>query len=149
PADAIDGAADLRDALALLMTAAVARAAADAAIVHEIGDDGAIAVAVHGADSVDPSTIRTPLDDAAMIAASSGATVGAEPSPGPAGSAILARLGALGFAVDAALMIPIRAHGRLFGTIEIGRGTPFRAAEIASLEALVDALGAKLAGWSG
>src|SRR6185295_4842687 len=42
PGDAIDGAADRRDALVLLMTAAVVRGGADAAIVHEIDDEGAV-----------------------------------------------------------------------------------------------------------
>src|SRR5262249_11786297 len=37
-----------REALTLLMTAAVARGAADAAVVHEIDDDGAVAVCAHG-----------------------------------------------------------------------------------------------------
>src|ERR1700690_2183933 len=44
PADAIDGAADRREALLLMMTAAVVRGAADAALVHEVEDDGAIVV---------------------------------------------------------------------------------------------------------
>jgi hypothetical protein len=178
PSDAIDGAADRREALVLVMTAAVVRGAADAAIVHEVEDYGAVVVCAHGASIFDTIGARTPLHDPALVAAAAGATVVAEPSPGPAGASILARLSKLaaeapvtldpGVAtigsvgakplhqdvtrpavrvLDGALMIPIRPHGRLAGLLEIGRRTPFRSAEIASIEALVEALVHKLEGW--
>jgi hypothetical protein len=169
PADAIDGAADRREALLLMMTAAVVRGAADAALVHEVEDDGAIAVCAHGAHVFDTIGMRTPLLDPVLIAAAAGATVVAEPAPGPAGLSIIARLSKLAAAgpvalgdaatpdvlppslegpLDGALMIPIRPHGRLAGILEIGRRAPFRSAEIASLEALVEALVHKLEGWN-
>jgi hypothetical protein len=168
PADAIDGAADLREALLLAMTAAVVRGAADAALVHEVGDDGATVVCAHGAHVFDTIGMHTPLLDPVLVAAAAGAIVVAEPAPGPAGVSILARLskiaepsavtlrdedaGALHLpaegSLDGALMIPIRPHGRLAGILEIGRRAPFRSAEIASLEALVEALVEKLEGWS-
>jgi hypothetical protein len=163
PSDAIDGAADRREALVLVMTAAVVRGAADAAIVHEVEDYGAVVVCAHGASIFDTIGARTPLHDPALVAAAAGATVVAEPSPGPAGASILARLSKLAAeapvtldqdvirppaaALDGALMIPIRPHGRLAGLLEIGRRTPFRSAEIASIEALVEALVHKLEGW--
>src|SRR5262245_9102478 len=48
PADALVGASDLREALLLLMAAAVQRTLADAAIVHRIDDGGAVCVCAHG-----------------------------------------------------------------------------------------------------
>jgi hypothetical protein len=161
PADAIDGAVDRREALLLMMTAAVMRGAADAAIVHEVGDDGAIVVCAHGGHVFDVIGTTTPLLDPALVAAAAGATVVAEPAPGPAGLSIIARLSKLaatdpvadllrppaGGPLDGALMIPIRPHGRLAGILEIGRSAPFRSVEIASLEALVEALVHKLEAW--
>jgi hypothetical protein len=144
PADAIDGAGDRREALMLLMTAAVVRGGAEAAIVHEVDDDGAVAVCAHGPAMFDVLELRVPRDDAALVAARSGATVVAEPAPGPAGQAIVARLSRLAGGLDGALMIPIRTGDRLLGMLELGRKSAFRSAEIASLEALVSALVQKL-----
>lgn len=150
PADAIDGAADRRDALLLLMTAAVVRGGAEVALVHEVEDAGAIVVCAHGPRMFEAMGQRTPLLDPTLIAAAAGATVIAEPTPGPAGRATQERLARLaeGGPLDGAIMIPIRPGGRLFGVIELGRAAPFRSAEIASLEALVEALVAKLEGWA-
>lgn len=147
PADAIDGAADDRDALLLLLSAAIVRGSAEGAIIHEVRDDGAIAVCAHGPNMFDVLGMRTKLLDPALVAAASGAIVVAEPAPGPAGQATVNRLSKLGTHIEGALMIPMRPHGRLFGMLELGRREPFRPAEIASLEALVDALVSKLEGF--
>jgi hypothetical protein len=56
------------------------------------------------------------------------------------GQAILERQAKLGVVAEGALMIPIRPNGRLFGMLEMGRPTPFRASELAAAEALVEAL---------
>jgi hypothetical protein len=88
--------------------------------------------------------LRTRLLDPAMVAAAGGAVVVAEPAPGPAGQAIVDRLCRLGVVVDAAVMLPLRPHGRLYGTIELGRRSPFRPSEIADLEALINGLVRKL-----
>jgi len=151
PGDAIDGAADRRDALLLMMTAAVVRGGADVALLHEVEDTSAVVACVHGPELFDVWGMRTSLLDPALIAAAAGATVVAEPMPGPAGEATAARLSKLAGPTSLAgvIMIPIRPHGRLFGVIELGRATPFRASEIASLEGLVEALVIKLEGWSG
>jgi hypothetical protein len=148
PADAIDGAADARDALRLLMTAAVARSGADVALVHEVEDAGAVVVCAHGPELFDAWDMRTSLLDPALIAAAAGTMVVAEPTPGPAGHATVTRLARLGREPMAgAIMLPIRPRARLFGVLEVGRIAPFRSAEIASIEALVDALVIKLEGW--
>jgi hypothetical protein len=149
PADAVEGASDHREALALLMTSAVVRGAAEAALVHLADDEGAAVVCAHGAHQQELVGARTALLDPALVAASAGVVVVAEPDPGPAGRAILGRLSRLagGAALDGALMIPIRPRDRLLGMIELGRAVPFRTAEIAALEALVDALVAELERW--
>jgi GAF domain-containing protein len=67
------------------------------------------------------------------MAAASGLSIVTEPSPGPAGQAILARLTELGAPVAFALMLPIRPGGRLFGTLELGRSTPFSPDEVADV----------------
>jgi len=148
PPTAEDNANERRDALLMLMTAAVARAHAEVAIVHEATDDGAIAVSAHGPQMFEALGLRTKLLDPALLAAAAGALVVAEPTPGPAGQAMIARLSRLGVAVTGAVMLPLRPNDRLFGTLEIGRRLPFRASEIAGLEALVDAFVAKLAAGS-
>jgi hypothetical protein len=149
PADAVEGASDKREALALLMTSAVVRGAAEAALVHLADDEGAAVACAHGAEQQELVGARTALLDPALIAASAGMVVVAEPDPGPAGRAILGRLTRLagGAVLDGALMIPIRPHDRLFGMLELGRAAPFRTTDVASLEALVDALVAELSRW--
>jgi hypothetical protein len=135
---------DQREALLLLMTAAVVRGGADAALVHEVGDWEAVVVCAHGAATWEAVGMRTPLADPAVVAAASGATLVAEPEPGPAGASVMARLARVAGPVEGAVLIPIRVRDRLYGMIEMGRRTPFRAAEIASLEGLVEALVLKL-----
>jgi hypothetical protein len=145
-----------RDALLLLMTAAVSRGGADAAIVHEIDDDGAVAVCAHGSSRWEALGIRTPRLDPAVVAASTGATlvvVGGAPfttgSPlgapaDRAGASVVSRLCRVAGPVEGAVLIPILADGCLLAMIEIGRRTSFQPAEIASLEALVASLADRL-----
>jgi len=149
PADALAGAADLHDALLLLMAAAVQRTAADGAIIHRMEDDGAVAVCAHGPQMFQVLGERTRLLDPVMVAAAAGTFVVAEPAPGAAGHALLARMACLGVSGEGALMLPIRPRGRLLGALELGRGAPFRAGEIAAAEALVGALVDKIEanGW--
>ncbi len=124
----------------LLMTAAVARCEADAVIIHEIDGDQAVAVCAHGPSRRDVLGMRTPRLDPAVVAAAAGVTLVAEPDPGPAGASIVARLSRLAGPIDGAVLLPIRAGGLVVGMIEVGRRTPFRPAEVASLTSLVEAL---------
>lgn len=148
PSDAVAGAGDEMEALGLLMTAAVMRAAATGAIVHRLSEDGALVVCAHGARMSELVGARTPASDPALVAAASGATVIA--APGPAGEAMIARLSWLteGAPMEGTIMIPVRVRGRLCAMIELGREAAFRAAEIVSLEELCLALVAKLERWS-
>lgn len=135
---------DRRDALLLLLAAAVSRGHAEVAMIHEVADDGAVAVCAHGPQVFEALGLRTRLLDPAMIAAAAGVIVISEPTPGPAGQAIIDRLDRLGVAVESGVMLPIRPHGRLYGTIELGRRSAFRPTDVAGLEKLVDALVYKL-----
>jgi GYF domain 2 len=135
---------DRRDALLLLLAAAVSRGHAEVAMIHEVADDGAVAVCAHGPQVFEALGLRTRLLDPAMIAAAAGVIVISEPTPGPAGQAIIDRLGRLGVAVESGVMLPIRPHGRLYGTIELGRRSAFRPTDVAGLEKLVEALVYKL-----
>jgi hypothetical protein len=150
PTDALDGAADRREALALLMTAAVVRGGADAVMVHEIEEDTVVVVCAHGPCRSEVLGVRTPRLDPALAAVASGETFVVEPDvePGPAARSILGRLCRLAGPIDGALLLPIRVHDQLCGLLEIGRRTAFTAGEVASLEALVAALAHKLEGWS-
>jgi len=148
PTDAADGSADRREALLLLLTAAVVRGGADAAIVYEIDDDGVLAIGAHGPTTRPAIGLRTPRLDPAVVAAESGVALVTGSDPGPVGVSILGRLSRLGASLEGALLLPVRVHGHLLGMIEIGRRVPFVAPEIASLEALVDALVLKLEGGS-
>jgi hypothetical protein len=143
-----------REALTLLMTAAVARGTADAAVVHEIDEDGAVAVCAHGPCRWEVLGCRIPPFDPAIVAASTGATLvvpvddgtrlQSSLGPGPAGSCVLARLCRIAGPMEGAVLIPVRTRDRLVALLEVGRRTAFQPAEIASLEALVQALAHKL-----
>jgi hypothetical protein len=128
------------------MTAVVARGGADAASVHEIDDDGAVAVCAHGPSRREALGVRTPRLDPAVVAAGSGTTLAVTSDPSPAGASVVGRLVRLAGPVEGALLIPMREHERLVGMVEIGRRAPFTEAEVASLEALVEALAHKLEG---
>jgi hypothetical protein len=148
--DALAGAADLRDALLLLLAAAVQRASADAAILYEVRDEGPVVVCAHGPDMFDALGEEVRFLDPDVIAAAGGAAVVAEPTPGPAGKAIIERMARLGVTAEGAFMMPIRPRGRLLAMLELGRPTAFRAREIADVEELIEALIAKiiLEGWA-
>ncbi len=140
PSDALDGAADMTDALHLLMNAAVMQLCADAALVFVVQGDEARVHFAHGPFSRAMIGERMKPGDPVLSAASAGSVIMAEPSPGPAGGALLRRMLALGVVCEAAAMHPITVRGRLVAILEVGRKTPqLRASELAILERLVDA----------
>jgi hypothetical protein len=139
PADALEGAADLSDALHLLLNAAVMHLRADAALLHRIHDSHAVVHFAHGPFSRVMIGIETELSDAAMVAARTGEIVVAEPSPGPAGMAVCTRLLHLGVQCEGAVMQPISISGRLVAILDLGRqASRFRVAELVVLEKLVE-----------
>jgi hypothetical protein len=140
PSDVLAGSSDLQEAMMLLMAAIVQRSEADAALLHRLDDQGAAVVCAHGPLRGEMLGSRTRLLDAAVVAAAGGHLVVAEPTPGPAGEAVLARLARLGVVAEGALMVPVRTPRRLLGMVELGRRRRFTAAEIAGIEALVAGL---------
>jgi hypothetical protein len=135
--DGLLSAADIYDALLLLLGAAVRRVAAEAALILEVRDEHAIVMCAHGTRLRDVLGQRIWLNDPVLVAARAGHAVLAEPSPGPAGLALLQRLAQLGMTGEGGFMLPIRPGGRLFAVLEIGRRVPFRAGEIATIEGLI------------
>lgn len=143
-ADPLSGSAQLKDALLTLSGSILREVGCDGVMVHRVDDEGALAVAAHGPRMFDVLGLRTRLLDPAIVAAAAGILVVAEPTPGPAGQAILSRLETLGVHGSGAVMIPIRPHGRLFGTVEMGQSAPFDGAAIAKAESLVRAVQARM-----
>ncbi|HRI63266.1 MAG TPA: GYF domain-containing protein [Polyangium sp.] len=140
PADALEGAADISDALHLLLNAAVLHLRADAALLHRVDDGGAIVHFAHGPFARTMIGFETDASDPVIDAAHMGRVVLAEPTPGPAGQALIDRLLHVGVHCDSATMHPILIAGRLIAALEVGRkGLQLRASELVVLEQLVDA----------
>ena len=167
PDDDLRGAADLSDALLLLLGGAVKRTGADVALLHRMDDRGAVVACAHGLivgvddEQVNPLGQHVGFSDPIVGAALAGHMVVAEPSPGSAGSAMLRRLAPNGLhealeatgphlllpgepmiacrPVIAALMLPIMVRGRCFGFVELGKSAPFTAREIMKGDDLVRA----------
>lgn len=138
PSDALEGAADMSDALHLLLNAAVLHLYADAALLHMTGETHAVVHYAHGPFSRAMIGTETSLSDPALAAARTGRVIIAEPSPGPAGKALIERLLLVGVLCEAATMHPILVGGRLVAVLEMGRkGPPLRARELVVLEKLV------------
>lgn len=142
--DPLSGAAQLKDALLTLSGVILREVGCDGVMIHRVDDEGALAVVAHGPRMFDVLGLRTRLLDPAIVAAAAGILVVAEPSPGPAGQAILARLERLGVSGAGAAMIPIRPHGRLFGTVEMGQSAAFGGAALAKAEGFVRVVQAKM-----
>lgn len=140
----LSGAAQLKDALLTLSGVILREVGCEGVMVHRVDDEGAVAVVAHGPRMFDVLGLRTRLLDPAIVAAAAGILVVAEPSPGPAGQSILSRLEKLGVNGSGAVMIPIRPHGRLFGTVELGQSAPFDGAAIAKAEGYVRVVQAKM-----
>lgn len=149
PADELASAKDLSDALLLLLTAVVRRAPAEVGLVHKMADDGATVVCAHGPNGIDLLGTRARLLDPAIVAAAGGNIVIAEPAPGPAGDATLARMRKVGIDCEGAVMFPLRPRGRLLGFLEIGKAERFGLRGILRAEDLVRAFvtKAETLGW--
>jgi hypothetical protein len=140
PGDALEGAADMADALHLLLNAAVLHLHADTALLHRTNEQHAVVHYAHGPFARTMIGVETGFTDPVMAIARMGTVIIAEPSPGPAGQALVDRLLLLGVLCDAATMHPILVSGRLIAVLEVGRkGTALRVSEVVILEQLVDA----------
>lgn len=142
--DPLSSAAQLKDALLTLSSVILREVGCDGVMVHRVDDEGAVALVAHGPRMFDVLGLRTRLLDPAIVAAAAGILVVAEPTPGPAGQSVLSRLELLGVHGTGAVMLPLRPHGRLFGTVEMGKLTPFDGAAIAKAEALVRVVVSKM-----
>lgn len=134
---------DLADGLLLLLHSIVQRTPADIALIHRMSDEGATVVCAHGPNAPELLGSRVRLLDPAVVAAAGGSIVIAEPAPGPAGDATIARLSKLGRQVEGAVMIPLRPRGRLLGLLEMGKAERFHLRSIIRAEDLARAFVAK------
>lgn len=150
PEEELRGAADLSEALNLLLAALVRRTGAQLGLVHRMADEGATVVVAHGPNLFELLGARTRLLDPAVVAAAGGNVVVAEPAPGPAGEATLARMRKSGLDPEASVMFPIRPRDRLLGIVEIGKLRRFSMRELSRAEEIVAAFvkQAEAGGWS-
>lgn len=148
--DDLRGAADLSEALHLLLNALVRRTGAQTCLLHRMSDDGGTTVCAHGPHMVDALGSRTRLLDPAVVAAAGGNIVVSEPAPGPAGDATLQRLRKSGIDIEGSAMFPIRPRGRLLGIVEIGKDKRFDMRELARAEDVLRAFvrKAEAGGWA-
>src|SRR5262249_30948455 len=142
--DAFARAADLPEALLILMAAAVKQCEAEAALVHGAAPSGSMVVCSHGPRMFEVLGDKLPAFDPVLTAARKGLTLFAEPTPGLGGTAIKTRLSRLGERIQSAFMVPLLVEGRLLAFIEVGRAKPFRAHDAAGVEKLIDALVARV-----
>lgn len=138
PDDALAGAADLADAMLLLLGGLARRTQATGALLHRMFDDGPTVVCVHG-EYAEALGEHASLMDPVVVAAASGYRIIAEPTPGPAGEAMARRLRRNGATPVGLVMFPIRPRERLLGFVEIGRARAFTFAELLKAEELVAA----------
>ncbi len=122
PEDDLAGAADLSDALLLLLGGVIKRTKADVAVLFRMEDDGARIVCAHGPEMLSVLGDRAGSLDASVVAASTGDLVLSEPTPGPVGRAMMSRFEKLGISPISAVLLSIRVRGQLLGFLELGRG---------------------------
>lgn len=152
PVGVLAHAKDLRDALLLTLSTAVAAARADVGLYHRPRPDlDALVVAgAHGAGAERLLGEKIPSTDPTWRAVRSGATVLIEPTPGEIGRHVLGRLGRCIAHPRGAALIPLTAQGEVVAVFEIGRSHRwFSAREIGRVEDIVEALGERIVimGW--
>lgn len=135
-----DSAADLAEALLMLLTMVVEECAAEGALVHRTTEELAVVVCSHGPRMFESLGERMQRSDPIFFAARQGHTIITELVPGVGGRAMKARLKRLGAPIEAAFMVPMRVDGKLVAIVEAGRDKPFRAHDVVKAEVLVDKL---------
>lgn len=135
-----ESAADLAEALLMLLAMVVEECAAEGALVHRATDEVAVVVCSHGPRMFESLGERMQRSDPIFFAARQGHTIITELVPGVGGRAMKARLKRLGAPIEAAFMVPMRVDGRLVAIVEAGRDKPFRAHDVVRAEVLVDRL---------
>lgn len=144
---------NLRDALLLALSTAVATAQAEIGLLHQTrpGFASLVTVGGHG-PGVELLLGEKMLEsDPSLAAAHSGVTVIAEPEPGPVGRFVLGRLARCIRGARGAVMIPLLLRDQLLATFEFGRSDrPFLIREVARMQEVVEALAERIVvmGWA-
>lgn len=152
PVGVLSQAKNLRDALLLTLSTAVAAARADVGLYHQPRPDlDALVVAGgHGGATELLLGEKVPSHDPTWRAVRAGATVLVEPCPGEVGRHMLGRLGRCIPNPLGAALVPLSIGGSLVAVFEIARSQHlFSAREIARVEDIVEALGERIVimGW--
>ena len=152
PVGVLAHAYDLRDALLLAVSTAVAAAGGEVGLVHRARRDlfSVVTVGGHGPRTERLLGERIAEDDPTLAAARNGYTVVSEPGLGTESRYIVGRMLRCLPDVRGVAMVPLCLYGELMAMIEVGRGgQPFRAREIARMEDVTEVLAerAVLMGW--
>jgi hypothetical protein len=152
PVGVLSRAEDEGEALLLALSTAVAAAAADVGLLHRVRPDlgGLVTICGHGPNTERLLGEKLAVSDPTVAAAEADYTVMAEPHCGEVGRYLAGRIGRCIGAPRGLAMVPLRLHGSLSLTIEIGRSwQPFYAREVARIEDVACALGerAVVMGW--
>ena len=153
PAGVLDSATDLEQAMLLALSTAVTAAGAHVGVVHMSRVDlGATVTSfAHGPDAELLLGERLASNDPALLAAQAGHTVMGEPRLGEAGRYIAGRMTRCLPGPRGVAMVPVMVDGHMSAMIEVGRASrPFRAAEIARVEEVAEALAKHIValGWN-
>jgi len=153
PDGVLASAEDLDQALLLALSTSIAAAGAHIGLLHMLRVDlGATVTAfAHGPDAEVLLGERLAADDPALRAAQAGHTVMGEPRLGEAGRYIAGRMARCLPGPRGVAMVPVMVDGYMAAMIELGRASrPFRAAEIARVEEVAQALSGRIAalGWN-
>ena len=147
PETVFASAEDLEQAFLLALSTSVTAASAHIGLIHVVRPDlktTACSFAQgHGVEALLGE--RMAENDPALLAAQAGHTVMGEMRLGEAGKHIAGRVARALPGPRGVAMVPVRMNGALLALIELGRSTrPFRAREIAPVEAVADALVARI-----
>jgi hypothetical protein len=152
PVGVLEHATELRQALLLTLSTAVAAAAAEVGLVHRVRRDLGAVVVIGGHGSTTEHLLGERFNDAdpTLAAAHAGHTVVSEPEFGENSRFILGRLGRCLPGARGVAMVPLLLYGELVAIFELGRALrPFRAREVARAEDVIEALAARsvVMGW--
>jgi hypothetical protein len=152
PVRVLAHAEDLDDAFLLALSTAVTASSAHLGLIHQVREDLGVTVTAfaHGPGAELLLGERLSAEDPSLLAAQAGATVLGEPRLGETGRYIAGRVARCIGTPRGVAMVPLRLHGRLLATFEVGRQlSPFKAREVARVEDVVVALAERIVvmGW--
>ncbi len=141
PVGVLATAPDLKSALLLLLSTAVAAASAQRGLVYQVAQDERMAtvVGVHGVPAEMLLALTIDREDPGFRAAQRGCVVMADVDGGPVGRTLACRFGLELQPTHGVALVPLHVHGQLIAILELAQlGRPFRAREVARAEDVMD-----------